>query len=189
MQGTIGDKVYKRSALKQREVLMKIRKIYFDMDGVLADFNKGVKELCKMEPENQATKSASYDDEMWSRIKAIPHYYDRLELMPGAKEMVSFAENIEGATVEILSGIPKPKRGIITAGEDKISWIHRLFDESIKVNIVYREEKKNYVTGKDCILIDDLEKNIKEWNESGGTGILYTSSEEVIETLKKLIES
>ena len=51
-----------------------------------------------MEPENQATKSASYDDEMWSRIKAIPHYYDKLELMPGAKEMVSFAENIEGCT-------------------------------------------------------------------------------------------
>jgi len=29
---------------------MRYEKIYFDMDGVLADFAKGVRELCGMEP-------------------------------------------------------------------------------------------------------------------------------------------
>lgn len=32
---------------------MKIRKIYFDMDGVLADFSKGIKVLCGIEPISQ----------------------------------------------------------------------------------------------------------------------------------------
>ena len=48
------------------------------------------------------------------------------------------------------------------------------------MNIVFREEKKNYVTGPGCILIDDLEKNIREWNVAGGTGILFTSAEDVL---------
>lgn len=36
---------------------MKIEKIYFDMDGVLADFDRGIRELCHMDPLNQAIKS------------------------------------------------------------------------------------------------------------------------------------
>lgn len=30
-----------------------------------------------------------------------------------------------------------------------------------------------YCTGPACILIDDMEKNIQEWTEFGGTGILF----------------
>ena len=33
-----------------------IKKIYFDMDGVLAGFNRGVRELCYMEPYDQNIK-------------------------------------------------------------------------------------------------------------------------------------
>ncbi|MBQ3863905.1 MAG: hypothetical protein II790_07700, partial [Schwartzia sp.] len=81
---------------------------------------------------------------------------------------------------EILSGIPKPRRGITTAADDKSEWVRRNLGEHIKVNIVYREEKKNYVTGRDCILIDDYEKNIKEWEKAGGTGILFISAKETL---------
>lgn len=81
---------------------------------------------------------------------------------------------------EILSGIPNPKRGILTAGEDKISWAHRILSPDLKVNIVLREEKPQCCTGKDCILIDDLEKNISAWEEMGGTGILFKSAEKTM---------
>ena len=90
-----------------------------------------------------------------------------------------------GDKCEILSGIPKARRGIVTAGEGKIRWVRRLFSDQIVVNIVYREEKKNYCTGPDCILIDDFEKTIREWEALGGTGIWHHSAED---TLKKLQE-
>jgi 5'(3')-deoxyribonucleotidase len=164
---------------------MKIRKIYLDMDGVLADFDRGIIELCGRQPLNQAKRKPYEDDEMWAAVKKVEHFYDRLEPLPGALDMFRMLYEQYGAACEILSGIPKPRREIVTAGEDKIHWAHRLLSEKLVVNIVFREEKKNYVTGPDCILIDDLAKNIREWEEQGGTGILFTSAEE---TLKKLAE-
>ena len=85
-----------------------------------------------------------------------------------------------------LTGIPKPKRGIETAGEDKTTWMHRLLVKDIKMNIVFREEKPQYCTGPGCILIDDMERNIRDWNALGGTGILHITAEETIQKLKEL---
>lgn len=163
-------------------------KIYFDMDGVLADFSRGVEELCGITALDQAHRKEADDDAMWGAIKNVEHFYNRLELMPGAKELFSFAYNNYPGAVEILSGIPKPKRGILTSAEDKTEWIHRIFSDEVKVNIVFREEKKKYVLGKESILIDDLEKNINEWEESGGTGILFISAEDAKRKLVDAVE-
>ena len=167
---------------------MDVKKIFFDMDGVLADFERGVIELCGMEPLPQCAekRSQSAENEMWQAIKDVGHFYDKLEPMPGAEEMFDAVYSRYGEKCEILTGIPKPKRGIESAGDDKKSWMHRILSKEIKVNIVYREEKPKFCTGKDCILIDDLEKNIKEWEAMGGTGILHVDASKTIEKLKEL---
>lgn len=167
---------------------MDVEKIYFDMDGVLADFERGVREICGIEPPDQNSKHRSQeaDDEMWEAIKKTTHFYDYLELMPGAKEMFDAVYEKYGDKVEILTGIPKPKREIVYAGDDKIKWTHRLLNPDIKVNIVFREDKPQYCTGKGCILIDDMERNIRDWNEMGGTGIQNISSEKTIIKLKEI---
>jgi len=124
------------------------------------------------------------DEPMWAKVREIDHYYDKLEIMPGAKEMFDTIYEKYADKCEILTGIPKPKRGILTAGEDKINWIRRLFSGDIVINIVYREHKPDYCSGKDCILIDDLEVNIEEWEKMGGTGIVHRSAEETLRVLK-----
>lgn len=167
---------------------MTVKKIYFDMDGVLADFERGVKEICGLEPISQNVKNndSAKENEMWEAIRAAGHFYDRLELMPGAKEMFDAVYGKYGDKCEILTGIPKPKRGIDSAADDKKAWVKRLLSKDIKVNIVYREEKPRFCTGKDCILIDDFEKNIREWETIGGTGILNKSAAETMDKLRKL---
>ncbi len=87
---------------------------------------------------------------------------------------------------EILTGIPKPRREIVNAASDKKAWVKRLLSEDIKVNIVFREEKPQYCTGKGYILIDDMERNIKEWNEMGGTGIVNVDADHTMELLRDL---
>ena len=165
---------------------MGIEKIYFDMDGVLADFDRGVRELCGMEVPDQGTRTPEQDGIMWEAIRKIDHFYDRLELMPGAKEMFDAVYGKYGDRCEILTGIPKEKRGIVTAAEDKISWMKRILSDRIKVNICYRAEKILKCTGPETVLIDDLKKNIDEWQGKDGTGILHISAEETMKELKNL---
>ena len=161
--------------------------IYLDMDGVLADFKRGVLELCHMEAQDQNGKmDPETENRMWEKIRKTDHFYSKLEPLPGAKEMFDAIYAKYKSRCEILTGVPRPERGITTAGPDKIEWTHRLLSPKVKVNIVLRKEKKKYCKDPQDILIDDYEKNIREWKEAGGTGILHTSSESTLEQLKEL---
>ena len=164
---------------------MKVSKIYFDMDGVLADFDRGVRELCGLDTPDQNDSIPGADDRMWEAIRDTDHFYDRLELMPGAKEMFDAVYAQYGDRCEILTGIPKAKRGIVTAEEDKRNWMKRILSEKVEVNVCFRAQKIDKCTGADAVLIDDLEKNIREWTEAGGTGILHVSAEKTLAELKR----
>ena len=164
-------------------------KIYLDMDGVLANFDKGVKDLCHMNPASQnPEKDKKKDDEMWDRIREVGRFYDKLEPMPGAVEMFRKVYDLFGAKCEILTGIPKPERGIVTSAEDKVAWTRRILSDKVKVNTVARKDKKLFCTGPDSILVDDLEKNITEWKAAGGTGILFRNAEQAMEEILKYAE-
>lgn len=161
-------------------------KIFFDMDGVLADFDNGVINIAKFKKSMAEFPTEEEDTAMWAAVAKIDHFYDVLEPMPGAKEMFDTIYSIYKDKCEVLTGIPKPRRGVPTAGEDKISWMHRMMDKDIKVNIVFTENKPQFCAGKDSILIDDFPSNIKKWEAIGGTGILHTSAENTLNELKKL---
>ena len=163
---------------------MEIKKIYFDMDGVLADFERGINEICGMDMPIQGLSTDEEDNRMWEAVKEADHFYDNLEPMKGAIDM--YRELSSKYDCEILSAIPKPHRCIATAGEDKRNWVYRVLSPSINVNIVYSQDKKNYAKDKTTILIDDLDKNIKEWENCGGTGIKFESAEQVLKRIKEL---
>ena len=168
-------------------MMIKPDKIYFDMDGVLADFNRGVEEMCGMETPPQGEGWATgCDGLMWKRIRMQDHFYDRLELMPGAMEMFGLIYSRYGDRCEILSAIPRPEKGILTAREDKIRWMHRLFPEQVVVNIVLRKEKPLFCKGRGYILIDDFSENVKAWETIGGTGIFHKSPETTISKLREI---
>ena len=164
---------------------MKIEKIYFDMDGVLADFDRGVNELCHFDHGERSNRDKEKEDAMWRAVSKVDHFYDRLPLINGALEMFKVISNAFPDLCEILSAAPKEKRGIVTAKEDKINWVKRILGQDIPVNIVTRAEKAEYAKGKGYVLIDDLKKNIEEWDENG-SGILFENADEVILKLKEL---
>ena len=139
-------------------------KIYFDMDGVLADFNKGIVDLCGIAAKDQDLQTEAESEKMWEEIRKVDHFYDKLEPLPGAVKMFKLLHDKYGSDCEILTGIPKPKRHINNAGKDKISWAHRLLSPTVRVN----------------------RKNIDEWREYGGTGILHKSTGDTMKILKNL---
>ena len=54
-------------------------KIFLDMDGVLVDFWTRAKAVCGIaDPDS---------DTMWAALNKIPHYFNTLDIMDGAKAL------------------------------------------------------------------------------------------------------
>lgn len=145
--------------------------IYFDMDGVLADFRSGAERAgATYVPVGTEDKAA--DDAMWDEIRKTPHFYATLPEIPRAVKL--FRElQAAGEKPEILTAIPKPRYRIEHAAEDKTDWAAAHLGPDVPVHICYRAEKIQKCGGPGDILIDDQDRNIREWKSAGGTGILF----------------
>lgn len=160
--------------------------IYLDMDGVLADFDRGVSELCHLTPVPQGTGSREQEKALWYGIRSVSHFYGKLQLVPGSLEMFRTLYEKYGDACQILTGIPKPRKNVPDAAEDKVNWVRRYLSPDVRIHLVYRAEKIRFCGEKEDILIDDYKKNIRDWEKAGGTGILFRSPAETLEEIKSL---
>lgn len=163
--------------------------IYFDMDGVLADFNRGVHDLCDMEPSDLNNPDETHDNNMWEEIRKVGDFYYQLRPIPGAVELFRKLHERFGSQCQILTGVPKPKRNIPNAGDDKKRWVCEYLGDDVIVNVVLTEDKKNYVKDKECILVDDMSKNICAWKKAGGTGVLFLNAAQAEKEIAAFIET
>ena len=162
--------------------------IYFDMDGTLADFEGGVRDICGFSAADKNHPDEEQDNRMWEGIRKAGDFYYRLKPLPGAIELFWKVYEKYGDECRILTGIPSEARGIVTAAEDKKAWVRDLIGPEVIAIVCPRKEKQLYATdnGDPCVLIDDLPKTIREWEADGGIGILYTNAEEAEEQLCRL---
>ena len=160
-------------------------KIYLDMDGVLADFDKRFEDLAGMPPRK--FEDTYGKNEFWDFIdeKNKLKFWVGIPVMDGAKKLVNFASKYD---YELLTAPSAKKQSRI----GKILWVRNhtkdLFGTTPFINFKRAKEKhevKPSLTKSD-ILVDDRDDTIQRWNAAGGTGILYTSANQVINDLKKL---
>ena len=159
-----------------------IDKIYFDMDGVLADFNAGIRDL-GVEPVDinspyTPEKAAAYD-RLFNAMRNANHFFRYLKPIPDGVILFTRLRKILGDRVAVLTGIPSEKRGIVDAVDDKRIWVDEWLGADVEVIAVPSKEKKNYCKGQGYALIDDSEKNVREWIAAGGSGFLFKQPEPV----------
>lgn len=90
---------------------------------------------------------------------------------------------------KILSAYPEWDE---RAKNAKIYWCQeKLGIPSSQIILCKRSEKKNYAVsnGIPNILIDDYDKNIKEWQSAGGIGIHFQYGAQTISELRTIIKS
>ena len=147
-----------------------VKKIYCDLDGVLADFEQGVKNLMGVYPHE--TK----DHYMWPAIQKHGNFFGSLPWMEDGRDLWAY---ILPHNPTILTARP---RSIKVAENNKLAWCNRHLGPEIPVIITSTDEKW-YESAPGHILIDDRLRNKKTWEDQGGYFIHHTSTEESIEEL------
>ena len=156
--------------------------IFCDLDGVLVDFDRGVKELTGKLPAEQSPRA------MWPRLAKTPEFYTTLPWMPDGPELWHF---IQPYGPVILTGLPLGK----WAKPQKLEWCRRELGEHVPVIAGWSKHKPadaaSYLqeqgrADRTPILIDDRDKTREGWEEMGGIFIHHRDARTSIAALRSL---
>ena len=151
--------------------------IYCDLDEVLVDFMRGANaavggDFVKMDK-----------NERWNKLNQTKGFWANLNWKPNAKRLHDFIIKYNPHVLSAYTGRdPTSKVG-------KMKWLKKNANfKRGNIHLVLRSQKKSYATTdeKPNILIDDYDKNIREWQAAGGIGILHTDVGKTISELKRL---
>lgn len=159
--------------LEENEKVMDY-KIYCDMDGVLADFERGYEELTGIDLKGEFKKG----DDFWDPIseKGVG-FWAGLKWMPDGQELWDYLKPYKPDLLSAPSREDSSRIG-------KHVWVkHKL--PGTKLILRYAKQKQELAT-PESILIDDRQPNIDQWIAAGGIGILHTSTENTIKQLQNL---
>ena len=150
-------------------------KIYCDMDGVLADFERGYEELTGIELQGEFNPEGT---EFWDPIqKAGVKFWAGLKWMSDGQRLWDYIKNKD---TKLLSAPSRDQSSRI----GKHVWVkHKI--PGTKLILRYASQKQE-LAEPNAILIDDRKKNIEQWEAAGGIGILHTNTEDTIKQLQKL---
>ena len=158
-------------------------KIYVDMDGVVADFDKRFTDLSGMSPSEFESKNGK--NAFWDFID-VKHKLAFWVGIPPMSDAQSLMDYVSKHDYEMLTAPSIKKESLMGKGLWIRNWANKgLFPSKPKVN--YKPAKnKHHFAAPNHILIDDKQSTIDSWNAAGGIGILHTSAGNTINQLKKL---
>jgi hypothetical protein len=159
--------------------------LFLDLDGVLVDFDRGVKKLTGKLPSDLEPR------QMWPRLARTLDFYDQLEWMPDGRTLWDFA--LPHSPI-ILTGLPMGS----WAEPQKRNWCARELGEAVEVITCMSRQKAakaaeritQAASGRQGppvpVLVDDRLKLQAAWEEMGGVFIQHRSAEQSIGELCKL---
>jgi len=187
-------------------------KIYCDLDGVLVDFDAGVRGLFNNRPNVKCADDVS-SRELWSTISRATNFYSHLPWTPDGQELWNAILPLKP---DILTGVPMHR----VSRAQKVAWCRReltLSNSNLIINHVdmaapkkshqiiagTRRNSSNVVDvitcwsankheecilhpHLKCVLIDDRDKLAAKWRSAGGIFVHHTSTEATLQQLSRL---
>jgi FMN phosphatase YigB (HAD superfamily) len=157
--------------------------VYFDMDGVLADWEGMYKK--HFGPKDPWTIP---DSELWPNVISIKDFWTKLSLMKDSVKIWDYAQSHPNAEVKILSGYSTHDA---RSQKGKKAWLKN-HSKDLKgkydIHLVRAKDKKTYAD-ENSVLIDDLIGNVEGFEKNGGTGILFKNAKQALKELKKFLDN
>lgn len=158
-------------------------RLFLDLDGVMADFDRSFAETWPEEPlyEVNEDKPAIAKKRMWELIFSVPDFFATLPVVPGALE---FFQEIRYLKPIILTSCPKS--AYANVAQQKHYWVRKhLGDEVLVLPVCESENKPLFLQHHGDVLIDDWGKNIEAWNAAGGIGLKFVGDfDNILEDLR-----
>lgn len=148
-------------------------KIAQDLDGCLADFDQGIRDITGKWPRELPT------GKMWAAAARADQFFAKLKWMPDGKELWDF---IAPYKPFILTGKPMGKWA---EGQKKL-WCGNELGWDVPVTVCFSSEKHTFCT-PGMILIDDRGTLEEKWVKAGGIFVLHRSAKKSIEMLKETL--
>ena len=163
-------------------------KLFLDMDGVIVDFERGVKKLTG----TSIREFAGNLGRMWKAVAGVGNFYTKLDWMPDGEELWTLLAPLNPT---MLTGIP---HGHGWGGQKHI-WVNEHLDPIPRVIIkppsrtkmqaaLEAEEIEAIPDGETWILIDDTAKMGSQWGNEGGVFIHHKNAETTIQKLLEIPE-
>lgn len=159
-------------------------RIYVDLDGVLADFDKHFENIYGVHPRTYEDTHGTKN--FWDTIFKTEEYFFNIPPFSHHKEMWDFVVT-HFDHVSILSS-PSSSNTELTK-DQKRRWCnkHLCMPCGSHVPAIFRSDKHVYADAR-SILIDDYPKKIKAWKNAGGIAIHHTSWDETKKQLLSILE-
>ncbi len=154
----------------------RLRQLFIDCDGVLADFDTAARELFGQD-SRQAEESLG-TPEFWNRIIGRGNFYRNLSLLPDAMDLYRAVAHLNPI---ILTGCPEGG----WSEPQKIAWAAQHFPGVRMITCLSREKFLHMMNPGD-VLVDDYLRYRELWEKAGGVFIHHLSATESIRQLASL---
>lgn len=154
-----------------------MKRIFLDMDGVLANFTQSAGRVFGKGPE-ELDWSLGHDEahqivgvsgpgEFWAAIdKEGPEFWANMDPFPWRDELWDLCESFAPVTIA-TSPSRKPASSM-----GKVQWLQKWKGEKFRDYILI-PKMKHLLARPLTVLIDDHDKHIEGWSNAGGIGITF----------------
>lgn len=160
-----------------------MRNVFVDMDGVLADYDRGFTERFGMSPRTLPKK------EMWKKIYSVDAFFYDLPVMREVENLMEVLHHMRNSgTIDgifILTACPSSAYHEVAL--QKRRWIRYHIGNYMVLPSYRSESKPAYIQNPGDILIDDWGVNCQEWAAAGGTAVKYENAAQAIVDLYKVL--
>lgn len=151
------------------------RRIYLDLDGVMADFDGHHDKTFGWIPNFDLT------DEHWRAIHDQDDFFFNMPLKDDARQLLA------GLPIDPIILTACPRSNYQKVARQKKRWVaHHLGHYLTVLPVIGGHNKPMFMHKPGDILIDDYGKNCRAWKDEGGRAIKHETAEDTLRQLKEI---